>query len=237
MRLLTATLMMFICLQAINAQNYQITNGSVSACSGAFFDNGGANNYSANSDYLFTINSAKSGAVLIVTFLDFSLSGNDWLAVYDGSNIESTLMDTYDSENPIHGEINASGQSLTFVFHSDKQSTGSGWVAGISCKGAETNDKLNQFHEKEVMLVYSIRGLKSEQDAEVLIKLLNTQEFIIESRINMTEQTIFVSAVDAEYTYKIKDLILSAQSTLGYEISVDFLLEREHGKCNHKAQK
>ncbi len=120
---------------------YNMTNGTVTTCSGNFYDDGGINGeYSSHADYTMTFYPATAGAMLKFTFNSFStedMSSSgcyDELAVYDGTSTSSTLIGEYCDNNPI-SEVTATNTdgALTFVFSSDGSVQQDGWNATIEC--------------------------------------------------------------------------------------------------------
>lgn len=212
-------------MQGLSAQNYSMYNGSVSTCEGRFYDSGGkTGNYSANEDYVFTISSAIPESMIVTKFTFFRLNGNDWFSVYDGKDINSTMIGTYSGTNPLKGEIRSTSGSLTFSFHSESQSSEVGWEAIINCIG--NNSEIiqnNSIINAPFVLTYTVKGLKSEADVEILRSFLEKPDYVINSTFNFQKETLLVSVTDSIHLDEIKQLLLSSQKTLGYEISVDFI--------------
>lgn len=124
----------------VTPENYNITNGSITVCSGTFYDSQGTNSYLNNEDFTFTINPAQGGRVIRVAFSLFDLEFHsscsyDYLRIYDGVNTSAPLIGTYCGTNS-PGTVTASNASgaLTFRFHSDGSVVGQGWAAVISCE-------------------------------------------------------------------------------------------------------
>lgn len=106
------------------------------ACSSIFTDSGGEiGSYKNSENYTKTISSENPYSFLKVTFTDFNLeSGYDFLYIYDGPSIGSKkIAGSPFSGTTLPSEIISSGQSLTFRFTSDVETTKSGWRANISC--------------------------------------------------------------------------------------------------------
>lgn len=225
MRAMMVSFVLLMFAQGLCAQNYSMYNGSVSTCEGRFYDSGGkTGNYSANEDYVFTISPSSPDSKIVVKFTFFRLNGNDWLAIYDGNNIESSMIDKYTNRNPLKGEIKSTSGSLTFVFHSENPSSEVGWEALINCvgnysDGIQNNSKTNS----PIVLTYTVKGLKSESDSETLKNVLGKCDYVISSSFNFQKETLLVSVTDSIHLDEIKHLLLSSQKTLGYEISVDFI--------------
>lgn len=117
--------------------NYNMSNGSISACTGNFYDSGGAGgSYTNNQNYTFTICPSTPGAQVQVSFTSFNIeSGWDFLTIYNGSNTSAPIIGTYTgSTSPGTVTAGVSGTGcLTFKFTSDGSVTASGWAASISC--------------------------------------------------------------------------------------------------------
>lgn len=128
-----------VCSLGLNAQNYNMTNGTVNTCSGTFYDSGGSGStYSTYEYYTYTICPSTPGAKVSLNFTSFNVEANyDMLTIYDGPNTASPSLGSYDNNVPLSGVVqattsNASG-CLTFVFESDGSIQYAGWQAAISC--------------------------------------------------------------------------------------------------------
>ncbi|MEI6435356.1 MAG: PKD domain-containing protein [Bacteroidota bacterium] len=115
---------------------FNMTNGTVTTCTGNFYDSGGPSaNYSNNENFTETFYPSTPGSMTRFTFTSFSTeSGYDYLRIYDGVNTAAPLIGIY---NGIAGPSvvtasNAAG-AITFNFTSDVSVTSSGWSADISC--------------------------------------------------------------------------------------------------------
>lgn len=131
-------------IQPIYAQNYNINlGGTISTCSGTFYDAGGTGNYSNNEDYTITFCPSTPGQVIQVAFTSFNTenwnSTYDRLTIYDGNSTAASQIGSY-AGTTSPGTISASGSNssgcLTFRFRSDGGTVYSGWVATISCIAA-----------------------------------------------------------------------------------------------------
>ncbi len=127
----------------IVANMYNMSNTSITTCSGTFFDAGGASGqYSDGEDYTLTINPASPGAMISVDFIEFNVEENtssscyDILAVYDGTSTSADLIGEFcGTTSPgIITATNTDG-ALTFRFTSDVAVTRDGWMANIECIG------------------------------------------------------------------------------------------------------
>jgi hypothetical protein len=122
-------------------QCISMTNGSVIACSGNFFDSGGpSGNYQDFENYTFTITPSTPGALLQVNFTSFNVETFfESMAVYNGNSTAAPLMGEFDT-NPGSITSGAADGSLTFVFTSDGSFNLSGWQATLSCVLPPSND-------------------------------------------------------------------------------------------------
>ena len=116
--------------------NFNMTNGTITTCSGNFYDSGGpTGNYSDNENFTLTFYPSTPGAAIEVAFSAFSTEvGYDYLRIYNGTTTAAPLIGTYNgTAGP--GTVMASNidGALTFNFTSDFSVTSSGWAASINC--------------------------------------------------------------------------------------------------------
>ena len=110
-----------------------------------FFDDGGGANYGANRRDTITIcPDLPNGPKVSVAFgtnigFTFDVHSSDTIYIFDGPNVNSTLLGTLNSSINVNGgsfsstfNNNLSG-CLTIVFHSDGANEGTGWGANVSC--------------------------------------------------------------------------------------------------------
>ncbi|WP_107039083.1 T9SS type B sorting domain-containing protein [Brumimicrobium mesophilum] len=122
----------------LNCANYNVLTAN-------FVDDGGAADYSPNSNETFTVcpDLTAGGLKIIGSFgnatgLTWNVHSSDTLYVYDGPDANSPLLGAYNSSNAPTGFshtaswANTSG-CLTFVFVSDGSNQGTGWDANIRC--------------------------------------------------------------------------------------------------------
>ena len=111
-------------------------NGTVTTCSGVFYDSGGPDSdYGNRLTYTMTFYPETEGAYLSVAFTKFNTESNyDYLYIYDGTSTSATLIGQY-SGTASPGTVMAtnSAGALTFEFTSDSGVVASGWVATIAC--------------------------------------------------------------------------------------------------------
>lgn len=128
------TLLLFILLSNlyIFAQSYNMSDATISTCSGTFYDSGGSDaNYSNNENKTMVFTS-DNGNRLSFNFQSFRTESPDILRIYDGPDNTYPLIGEYSGTNS-PGVVVSVGTSLTFVFTSDYSTTYSGWSALISC--------------------------------------------------------------------------------------------------------
>jgi gliding motility-associated-like protein len=117
-----------------NSQVYSLTGnlGTITTCSGTFYDSGGSGGTYANGeDYTVTFCSGN-GLPINLSFTQFQLEASfDFLYVYNGPSTASPSIGTYNTTSP--GIISASSGCITLYFHSDLSVIYSGWEATISC--------------------------------------------------------------------------------------------------------
>ncbi|HYV92060.1 MAG TPA: CUB domain-containing protein [Chitinophagales bacterium] len=124
------------------AQTYNMAAGTITTCSGTFYDNGGAADYTNNCNLTETFTSS-SGNCLTFTFTSFhTQAGNDILTIYDGPTTSSPVIGNF-SGFVSPGTIISSTSSITFTFVSNLSTTRPGWAATISCASCGTNFLMN----------------------------------------------------------------------------------------------
>ncbi|MES2515010.1 MAG: N-acetylmuramoyl-L-alanine amidase [Bacteroidota bacterium] len=112
---------------------------TVTATGGAFYDTGGASaNYADDERKLWLFQPAGGATSVSMSFTSFSLENNyDYLYIYDGNSVNSTLIGKYTSTvSP--GTINSTGPNLLIEFRSDCATTAAGWVATYTTNGVGT---------------------------------------------------------------------------------------------------
>lgn len=120
-------------------ETFNMSNTTITTCSGTFYDPQGAGSYTDNQDFTMTFYPADTSKSVRVTFSEFDLEYNascgwDYLKIYDGPSISVSLLGTWcGTTSP--GTVTSSHASgaLTFVFHADGSVTGTGWTAALSC--------------------------------------------------------------------------------------------------------
>ena len=118
------------------AESILMQNGTVTTCSGIFYDSGGPDsNYGNNLTYTMTFYPGTEGAMVCVDFTQFNTeSGYDYLYIYNGTSTSATLIGQYDGTTS-PGTVMATNEAgaLTFKFTSDSGVNAAGWAATVSC--------------------------------------------------------------------------------------------------------
>jgi len=142
------TLSVLFIAVVLTAQEYPITDGTITTCNGLFYDDGGTSGdgYSTTS-YTFTICPDSPDDVVQVDFFAFSLwqspnpNNSDRLFIYDGPDDSANSLGSYTGTQlqgvQVTATINNPSGCLTFVFQANPNgNTGGtfpGWEAGIIC--------------------------------------------------------------------------------------------------------
>ncbi len=136
------------------SEEYLMTNGSFTTCSGIFYDSGGPDNeYSNYEDFTTTFYPSTPNGSIKVDFTMFNVEYHsscdyDWLMIYDGPDDSAPFIGQYCGTNSPGTVLSTHGTgSLTFVFHSDYSVTEPGWVANISCEIEQIELDLKVFLE------------------------------------------------------------------------------------------
>jgi hypothetical protein len=139
-------LLAFITLSLFTFESYSQTylisqGGTVTTCSGNFYDAGGPlGNYANNQDFTMTFKPQTSGAKIRFVFSSFALESHpscnkDYFRIFDGENSSAPQLGSDYCGNNSPGTVTATNVTgaLTFVFHSNASNVYSGWSASISC--------------------------------------------------------------------------------------------------------
>lgn len=131
---------LFLSIHKLEAQNYLIQNGVVSACSGNFYDTGkDTATYNPNENITMTICSNVPGLCVSIQFTQFDLeNGFDFLYAYNGPSANSPLIGTYTGTTS-PGTITATSGCLTIKFVSDYTVNKNGWSGIINCAPCPVN--------------------------------------------------------------------------------------------------
>jgi PKD repeat protein len=115
---------------------FNMTNGSITACTGYFYDSGGPSAmYQNNENFTLTINPASPGNMTRLAFSAFNTeSGYDYLKIYNGTSTSAPLIGTWHgTTGPGTVTANNASGALTINFTSDGSVIRDGWAAAISC--------------------------------------------------------------------------------------------------------
>lgn len=117
---------------------YNMPGGTVTTCSGSFYDTGGSgSSYNIDQDITTVFCPSTPGNYISFTFSSLNLhTSYDFLYIYDGNSTTAPLMGIYTgTANPgtiTASSINTSG-CITFRFVSNGWTNTAGWAASISC--------------------------------------------------------------------------------------------------------
>lgn len=132
-----AVIISLIAVSFTNAQVYSMGNlGSISTCSGYFYDDGGSgNNYGSSQTTVATFCSASPGQPIYFQFTQFSTENfYDSLIIYNGNSTSAPILGAYTGTTNPGDIISSNGDNcLTFEFRSDGSIQNTGWVATIGC--------------------------------------------------------------------------------------------------------
>ena len=122
----------FLLLQKTsNSQTYNMTSGSVTTCSGTFYDPCGTSNYTNNLNVTQTF-CATGANCISFTFTSFrTQGGNDCLYIYDGPTKASPIIGTF-SGSTSAGTVTSTSVGLTFRFVANGSNNRQGGSANIS---------------------------------------------------------------------------------------------------------
>lgn len=198
-------------------------DGSASTCFGQFFDSGGSDGYySGGEDETYVLSSGQDGALIELRFVEFNLNENDWLEIHDGASAEAAVIGKYSAGSPVSFNVKATGSSLTFVFHSERGSTGPGWRAKILCtKNGQKVLRENPVTGKYI-LKYSISGLQSAKDARLMESNLTENEMINSIKVSFKNSLVWVGCEDEDLSGVITEIIASSEEFLGYPVRIVF---------------
>ncbi|MEM7105091.1 MAG: gliding motility-associated C-terminal domain-containing protein [Bacteroidota bacterium] len=140
---LSSTIILLIIPFFLAGQVYNMSNGSITTCSGTFFDSGGAGgNYGNNENLVQTFCPDTPGECFWFDFTSFNTqfdsgifgSTEDILNVYDGSNTGAPLITSLSGDfGAVDFPVGSSNGCITFEFISTNNDNFPGWEATISC--------------------------------------------------------------------------------------------------------
>jgi bacillolysin len=117
------------------------TGAVITLCAGKLMDDGGANNYSDQTNSVRTISPTGAGYIRL-KFNSFNFENNyDYLYIYDGPNMNSPLIGRYTGTTlPNGGTIVTTQGSVTFRQSSDQAVNASGFDLDWQCYNKSAND-------------------------------------------------------------------------------------------------
>jgi gliding motility-associated-like protein len=127
--------LLFLINGYLHAQ-YNMSNTTITTCSGNFYDSGGpSGQYTNSANLTMTFCPGQAGSSIVVTFTAFDIeSSYEYLKVYAGPNATGTLLYNFTGTAGNGVSVQSSpDQCLTFVFTSDGSVTKDGWSATINC--------------------------------------------------------------------------------------------------------
>ena len=187
---------------------FNMTNGTITTCSGDFYDSGGASGaYQNNEDYTMTFYPSTPGAMIRFNFTLFATeSGYDYLRIYDGTSTSATLIGTYNgSTGPGTVTANNPSGALTFNFTSDVSVTPAGWEASISCYNL-TDPPVADFVASETTTAVNVPVTFTDQSTNAPTSWLwsfspNTVNICRRNHCNFTKPTGSIYNVRTIYCY------------------------------------
>lgn len=120
------------------AQDILMQNGTVTACSGVFYDSGGEfSNYADDESFVITICPEESGRRMRLDFQEFNTELNaDILRIYDGDDVSGSLFGVFSgtsSPGLIVALFDNPTGCITVEFVSTDSAHTTGWSAALSC--------------------------------------------------------------------------------------------------------
>ncbi len=117
--------------------DYFMSNDTITACIGTFYDTGGPDeNYSNSENFTMTFQPNSENKVMEFDFTSFETESNDYLHIYNGTNTSADEIEgsPFSGTNS-PGIVSASNEqgALTFNFISNSYTNNSGWVASFTC--------------------------------------------------------------------------------------------------------
>ena len=183
--------------------HYIMSDETVYACDGKFYDSGYDEVYENSEDYTMTFYPTAGHDYISFDFTTFDVEHEvncayDYLSIYDGENTSAPLIGKYCgtvSPGSVSGENNNAG-AITFKFHSDGYSGGHGWIADISCTSINIeeanknkfkiypnpaknyiNIELDASNQKTIIHIYDITGKLVYESSFIASKRINTTDF------------------------------------------------------------
>ncbi len=131
--------LVFFCITSvIYAQDVNMQDGTVSQCSGVFYDSGGEfANYGNDENLVLTICPENAGQLVQLNFTEFSTQLNaDVMTIYNGDSTAAPIFGTFSgvaSPGFVAATPDNTTGCITIQFVSDGSGNTTGWAADISC--------------------------------------------------------------------------------------------------------
>lgn len=181
-------------------------------CNGdKFYDSGGLNNnYSDGENTITTIIPQTPSEIVEIQFTQFQTeSGYDYLNIYDGNDINATLIGVFSGNDSPGTLISKMGQGLTFLFTSDGNINALGWEANVSCytitcpqptEFITTNitgntvdlSWINGGNETQWEVEYGIKGFIQGNGTKVIC---DSNPYTLEGLNSLTEYEVYIKAI------------------------------------------
>lgn len=147
---------------------------TISMCGGHIYDNGGPNNdYSTNCNTTLTVMPDTTGMIVQLQGTYDLESGYDYLRIYDGTDIQGTLLfeSSSSSDNGVVPLLESTSGPLTIYFESDYLICSSGFELAVNCVPAPTCVKPFDFAvanntSTDITLSWTERGTATMWDIE-----------------------------------------------------------------------
>ncbi|MCK7592044.1 PKD domain-containing protein, partial [Subsaxibacter sp. CAU 1640] len=135
------TLILFLLVSYITfSQDVFMQNGTVSQCTGNFYDSGGASgNYTSNEALVLKICPPSPGDIIQLNFTLFNTQLNrDIMTIYDGDSTAAPVLGSFsggaaNSPGLVQASAGNASGCLTIEWVSDDSGNGPGWAATINC--------------------------------------------------------------------------------------------------------
>jgi gliding motility-associated-like protein len=123
--------------QTFYLNNGFISGGTVTTCSGKFYDSDPNDSYKPNENYTVTFCSGASDKIIQIVLNSISVAARDTLFAYDGNSIDAPVIDTFTNsiQNLLTFTPSPSNPTgcITFKFVSDGTNERNGWEGDIRC--------------------------------------------------------------------------------------------------------
>jgi hypothetical protein len=176
-----------------------MTNGSITADEGTFYDDGGLYyDYTIDDTLIYTINAATPNKALQMTFYEFEIDEPfDTLFIYDGSISPNNLLWAGYSRYDLPLTVTAPSGTMVFRFFSDYFIARRGWIANWKTVEPSSATQVYACHtisgiDSEEDGIYTINVYPNPSNGKFLIEMPTQKDENIQLRVtNMLGQTVF----------------------------------------------